>query len=257
MSVQLQNCDYREVLEGFAVRAEADRPAMICTDPAYRISAGGRTGQPRQMTGIFAAGQYSNDGAIVPVNMDWPEMARLFFATLGNGGICLAMCEQRNLPVAMPAFAAAGFKFNTLWFWDKRGHGAAGPVSKFGMKTTETAMIWRRGKYLPLQPGWTGTGQIFVSPGFCKKTDHPTEKPVRLMRQFVEAWTPPGALVLDPMMGTGSTGVACAATGRRFAGCEIDKSWFDVARARITAVRAGGGDRPPSDQADFFAAAPA
>lgn len=59
---------------------------------------------------------------------------------------------------------------------------------------------------------------------------HPTEKPVQLMMAIVE-WT--SGLVLDPFMGSGSTGVACARLGRSFVGCEIDPGYFDIACGRI------------------------
>jgi len=59
---------------------------------------------------------------------------------------------------------------------------------------------------------------------------HPTEKPVVLMEQFCE-WT--RGTVLDPFMGSGTTGVACANLGRRFYGVEIDPKHFDSACKRI------------------------
>jgi site-specific DNA-methyltransferase (adenine-specific)/modification methylase len=62
---------------------------------------------------------------------------------------------------------------------------------------------------------------------------HPTQKPVEVMRWCVELASRPGELVLDPYMGSGTTGVACALTGRRFLGVEIDPVYFEVACERI------------------------
>lgn len=59
---------------------------------------------------------------------------------------------------------------------------------------------------------------------------HPTEKPVQLMMAFVE-WT--SGIVLDPFMGSGSTGVACAKLGREFVGVELHEPYFDIACERI------------------------
>ena len=56
---------------------------------------------------------------------------------------------------------------------------------------------------------------------------HPTEKPVQLMMAFIE-WT--SGLVVDPFMGSGTTGVACVKLGRSFIGIEIDESYFNPAR---------------------------
>jgi site-specific DNA-methyltransferase (adenine-specific) len=62
--------------------------------------------------------------------------------------------------------------------------------------------------------------------------EHPTQKPVRLMRWCVEQAGNP-ARVLDPYMGSGTTGVACAQLGRKFVGVEIEKKYFDMACERI------------------------
>lgn len=63
---------------------------------------------------------------------------------------------------------------------------------------------------------------------------HPTQKPVALMRWCLDkAKVPPGATVLDPFMGSGTTGVACVQTGRNFIGIEIDPEYFAIAERRI------------------------
>lgn len=62
---------------------------------------------------------------------------------------------------------------------------------------------------------------------------HPTQKPIELMEYLVKTYTQEGQLVLDPTMGSGSTGVACINTGRKFIGCDNDQKWFDVAKQRL------------------------
>ncbi len=62
---------------------------------------------------------------------------------------------------------------------------------------------------------------------------HPTQKPVALIERILEACTIPGDLVLDPFMGSGTTGVACARTGRRFIGVELDASYVNQAEKRL------------------------
>lgn len=62
---------------------------------------------------------------------------------------------------------------------------------------------------------------------------HPTEKPVSLMRELIVDFTNEGQSVLDPFMGSGTTGVACAKLGRKFIGIEIDPDYFDIACRRI------------------------
>lgn len=62
---------------------------------------------------------------------------------------------------------------------------------------------------------------------------HPTQKPVSLLEYLIKTYTNPGETVLDNCMGSGSTGVACINTGRRFIGMEIDPGYFDIAKQRI------------------------
>jgi len=65
---------------------------------------------------------------------------------------------------------------------------------------------------------------------------HPTQKPVELLEWLVRTYSNEGETVLDFTMGSGSTGVACVNTGRRFIGVELDKGYFDIAKARIEAA---------------------
>ena len=53
------------------------------------------------------------------------------------------------------------------------------------------------------------------------------------MVAIIERYTRPGDLILDPFCGSGTTGVACVQTGRRFIGIELDPGYADIARARI------------------------
>ncbi len=62
--------------------------------------------------------------------------------------------------------------------------------------------------------------------------NHPCTKPLALMQSLV-GLAPPGATVLDPFMGSGTTGVACVETGRNFIGIEIDPEYFAIAERRI------------------------
>ncbi len=65
---------------------------------------------------------------------------------------------------------------------------------------------------------------------------HPTQKPVALMEYLIRSFTNEGETVLDFTMGSGTTGVACVNTGRRFVGIEKDPGFFNVARDRILAA---------------------
>lgn len=68
--------------------------------------------------------------------------------------------------------------------------------------------------------------------------DHPTQKPVSLMAWCIENFTKPSDTVLDPFMGSGTTGVACMALGRSFIGIERDEGYFKIAQRRIEQAQA-------------------
>lgn len=78
---------------------------------------------------------------------------------------------------------------------------------------------------------------------------HRTEKPVDLLKWLIRTYTNENDVVLDNCMGSGSTGVACVNTGRRFIGMELDAKYFEIAKKRIEDAQhekanAGAGDSP-------------
>ncbi len=101
-----------------------------------------------------------------------------------------------------------------------------------GVGGSEKPLLWSSGKQ---NPG------SFQSEGTKKaaKNNHPTVKPVELLRYLCRLTaTPTGGTVLDPFMGSGSTGVACAGEGRPFVGIELDAEYVEIAQQRIEAAYA-------------------
>jgi len=78
-----------------------------------------------------------------------------------------------------------------------------------------------------------------------KGAEHPTQKPVALMEYLIRTYTNEGDTVLDNTMGSGTTGVACANTGRNFIGIEKDAGYFDIACKRL-----GLADEPAMQAAE-------
>lgn len=78
---------------------------------------------------------------------------------------------------------------------------------------------------------------VFKQQGFITdskdKRYHPTQKPSELVEMLVREYTAEGQTVLDCFMGSGTTGVACVNTGRRFIGMELDAEYFEIAQQRI------------------------
>jgi site-specific DNA-methyltransferase (adenine-specific) len=81
--------------------------------------------------------------------------------------------------------------------------------------------------------------QFFKSVPNCNGTKlHPTQKPVALCEYLIKTYTNEGMTVLDNCMGSGTTGVACLNTGRKFIGIEKDPHYFEVAKNRIEDIQA-------------------
>ena len=72
--------------------------------------------------------------------------------------------------------------------------------------------------------------------------NHPTVKPVELMKYLVKLVTPEGGIVLDPFNGSGSTGMACVELGYEYVGCELDPNYVEIATNRIAAWEAKFND---------------
>ena len=66
---------------------------------------------------------------------------------------------------------------------------------------------------------------------------HPTQKPVELLEYLIKTYTNEGEIVLDFTMGSGSTGVACVNTNRKFIGIELEEKYFEIAKNRIEEAR--------------------
>lgn len=87
----------------------------------------------------------------------------------------------------------------------------------------------------------------FRSPVGVHEWGHPTEKPLGLMQLCIEQIPPPATLILDPFMGSGTTGVAAVKLGRKFIGIEVEPKYYEISRKRISDAL---------NQPDFFVEKP-
>jgi site-specific DNA-methyltransferase (adenine-specific) len=115
--------------------------------------------------------------------------------------------------------------------WDKRA--ASGHTNDFA--DCEIAWTNTKGVARMFRHHWDGMMRA------SERTErfHPTQKPTALMQWCLQR-VPDAGTVLDPFMGSGTTGVACANLGRRFIGIELDPGYFDIACDRIRAAYAQG-----------------
>lgn len=133
-----------------------------------------------------------------------------------------------------------GLDFVRLGIWVKRNGMRQLSCDRPGMGWESIAFLHKSGE----RKRWNGRGRhsvfdyLTVRAGRFTANFHPTEKPVGLVQELITLFTNDGDTVLDPFMGSGTTGVACAQTGRNFIGVEIDPTYFAIAEKRIAAARA-------------------
>ncbi len=111
----------------------------------------------------------------------------------------------------------------------------------FNLPPTRCFLIWDKGgriygrSWAECEMAWTNYDQVarIYKTDIREDKEHPTQKPIALMKWIINNYTQPGSTILDPFMGSGTTGVACAQTGRNFIGIEIDPGYFEIAQRRI------------------------
>lgn len=158
---------------------------------------------------------------------------------LGDSG-CVACFSRWDVQdVFMRAMALAGLTVRSCAVWDKCSHGMGNLRQAFA-PSHESIIFATKGDYS--FPGKRPSDVIRVPKVPSGALEHPNEKPVELMAELVSAICPPGGRVLDPFMGSGSTGVACARTGMSFTGIELDREYFATAEKRV--AEAYGPHRP-------------
>lgn len=90
--------------------------------------------------------------------------------------------------------------------------------------------------------GWRHPQSILPFNSVWKKDMHPTEKPIELLEWLIKSYTNENDVVLDNCMGSGSTGISCINTNRRFIGIELDEGYFNIAKQRIDEAIKGGAN---------------
>jgi site-specific DNA-methyltransferase (adenine-specific) len=86
------------------------------------------------------------------------------------------------------------------------------------------------------------TARVFGANSVLRKNTHPTVKPTELMKYLCTLVTPKQGIVLDPFMGSGSTGKAALQKGFRFVGIEMNEEYFEIACSRIESAQKGQGE---------------
>lgn len=212
-------CD--DAIEKLAtMRGVAD---CLVTDPPYKLTSGGPSGM---LGGIFDPSVYNNNGSIVECDIDWSDFMLPCYEALKPVAHAYFMANNRNVQAMLNEAEKAGFYFHNLLVLDK----ISPTANRWYMKNCEFIGFFSKGKAFEIND--CGQKQLIKVPQ-VDETNHPTEKPVPLMRAYIENSTKIGDIVLDPFMGSGTTGVAAIQCGRKFIGIEKNEKFFSVANHRL------------------------
>jgi site-specific DNA-methyltransferase (adenine-specific) len=226
----------------------------VVTDPPYAVSVARSSVVGRPGKGTRRLDFFSGDA-------DWAAMNQVVaqatdMAITLKPSCLVAWCGHRQIGIISNLLESDGYSTRML-FWRKKCPPPAPPGAGFAQSVEHAVYGYRPGRT------WNG-GQYehnvfdadsyrFGQPG---KVNHPTQKPLELIKWNVDLLTSPAHVVLDPFMGSATTGVACIRTGRRFIGIEKEPAYFDIAVKRIKAElaqpRLFTAPEPKHEQATMF-----
>jgi len=202
---------------------EAGSVDAVVTDPPYGLNDGKGKVQKRGGGLVkFNMGEWDNS-----LPLEWLKCAE---PILREGCWACVFTDKLSVNMVWQAIENVGLRGKQTFYWVKTNPPPQ-PRSNFA-SGVETAVLGTKGAVKK----WAGGGwclNYFIHPIVSNRRLHSTQKPVELMEYLVRALTDPGDLILDPFMGSGTTGVACVKTGRKFIGIEIDQGYFDIAIKRI------------------------
>ena len=212
---------------------------MILTDPPYGTTA-------------------CKWDSIIPLEPMWEQLKRVIKP---NGAIVMTASQ----PFTTTLIASNMKMFKYCWVWDKVKPSTGLHAKIMPLRSTEDIVIFGKGKtlYNPqmiskrlrVEDKNDSNGETFggarvkrkhnnnglgypknlltISNANQKGRVHPTQKPVALMEYLIKTYTNENETVLDFTMGSGSTGVACVNTSRKFIGIELDETYFNIAKERL------------------------
>lgn len=203
------------------------KASHIISDPPYEDELHNAIGRIRRNDGR----EMTQDLGFEGINTTRDEIGKL--CVEASEGWCLLFTLAEGVRAWRDALQAAGAKYDTCCAWVKpdsapRFNGQ-GPARGFECFVT----AWCASGYR----SWNAGGKRGIYTHLVNNQErqgiHPTEKPRRLMAEIISDFTNLDQTILDPFMGSGTTGVAAVQMGRDFIGIEREERYFEIACRRI------------------------
>ncbi len=195
---------------------------LVVTDPPYesleKHRAIGTTTRLKQSKAS------SNEWFAIFPNTRFPELFAEIYRVLKRNAHFYLYCDPETMFVAKPLAEQAGFKFWKPLIWDKQRIG----MGYHYRARYECILFFEKGKR---KLNNLGTPDILEAPRVIG--GYPAEKPPEVSEVLVQQSSEPGELVIDPFMGSGSSGVAATRHGRDFAGNDLCAEAVEITRRRL------------------------
>lgn len=194
---------------------------LIVTDPPYLINYKSAMGLKCSNNKPILG---DNDHGLIEKSIQ--EMYRL----LKNDSAAYVFSSPKKIDYFIRYCREAGFVIKNSIIWVKNNWSAGDLKAAYGGQYEVILLLNKGRRYINgnrLSDVW------FFDRVPFQKQHHQNEKPVVLLEQCIIKHSGNGDIVFDPFMGSGSTGIACIHTGRRFIGIEKDADYFEIARKRV------------------------
>ncbi|WP_347938176.1 DNA (cytosine-5-)-methyltransferase [Mycoplasma feriruminatoris] len=229
-NIEIYNNDSYEIIEELIEQKVSVN--HIITDPPYNIS------QKNNFKTLKTANRQGINFGSWDHNFDLTSWIRPFTKILDKNGSMIIFCSYRYISFIVNELEQSDMVVKDIIKWVKRNPMPRNTNRRY-VQDTEFA-IWsvkKNSKWVfnkPENPAYLRA--CFETPVVSgkEKTSHPTQKSLKLMQQLIQIHTNEGEVILDPFMGSGTTGVACKKLNRKFIGIEIDKKYFDLSKKRLT-----------------------
>ena len=199
---------------------------LIITDPPYKTITGGDSDgiNSKRPKGMLDGNRKLFKYQKLEIKSWMSELYRV----LKNGSHCYIFTNALNMKEMLNESEKAGFKLHNILVWEKNNC----TPSQYYMKNCEYILFLRKGKAKYINEiGNSKTVHKFNN--IIGKKHHPCEKPIDLLKMYINNSSNQNDVVLDPFMGSGSTLIACKELNRNYIGYEIDKQYFDITKKII------------------------
>ncbi len=196
---------------------------LIVTDPPYLIKY--KTNRRKNKDHDFCSEILNDDNEQLII-----DYIKECYRILKNNTAMYMFCNCDKVDFFKQELENAGFKIKNMIIWVKNNWTAGDLKAQFG-KQYEIIFLVNKGRKCFNGKRITDIWMFDRISG--KKQLHQNQKPVDLLKQCILKHSDENDIIFDGFMGSGSTGVACIETNRKFIGVELDKKYFEIAKERI------------------------